>query len=510
MKLDFTDFLYAMSFALDAVEHEFTGATEEHGKRVAWLSMKMADGCGMSEEQLVDFIGCAILHDNAIAEYLQEERKLRMGDGCMPTESLNAAAKTDRVRLTDYGRLARHVVIGERNAGLLPFRTDVKNAILWHHENADGSGALGLRQDQTSLQSELIHLADTVDLLYDLKTIRPEGFEGVRRFVAGETGRLFSERAAEQFERKVAFSDIKALQEEGPEALLKKRIPAVWHDYTDDEIKAIAEFFARIIDYKSPFTTVHSLGVADKARRMAEYYQWNPDKAVSFYLAGAMHDIGKVVVGNEILEKPGKLDAAEFSRMKDHAAATLHILSDIDGLTEITEWAANHHEKLDGSGYSRGMSAEQLSFEERLMACIDIYQALTEDRPYKAGLSHAKTMAMMRSMAGENKIDGNIVKDLDAVFGMQGSGVTDERSAAAEPGAVTETRGVAEPGAATENRAAAEHSASTENRASAAHGTAAELQWKCNVCGYISEGDFPPDQCPVCHSDSGQFVPCSV
>ena len=61
MQLDFTDFLYAMSFALDAVEHEFTGATAEHGKRVAWLSMKMAEGAGLSEDQLVDFVGCAIL-----------------------------------------------------------------------------------------------------------------------------------------------------------------------------------------------------------------------------------------------------------------------------------------------------------------------------------------------------------------------------------------------------------------------------------------------------------------
>ena len=77
MRLDFTDFLYAMSFALDAIEHEFTGATAEHGKRVAWLSMKMLEGTGLSEEELVDCVGCAILHDNAVAEYLQEESNLQ-------------------------------------------------------------------------------------------------------------------------------------------------------------------------------------------------------------------------------------------------------------------------------------------------------------------------------------------------------------------------------------------------------------------------------------------------
>ena len=451
MRLDFTDFLYAMSFALDAIEHEFSGATAEHGKRVAWLSMKMAEGMGLSEEQLVDFIGCAVLHDNAVIEYLQEEKKRQI---------VSAGSRDGDDTGISY--LAGHAIIGERNAALLPFRTGVKNVILWHHENADGSGALGLRQDQTDFRSEFIHVADAVDILYDLKNAEPAGFEEIRKFVAGEAGHLFSDRAAAQFQ-KIAFEDILDLQAKGPEALLKERLPAIWHDYSDEEIKAIAEFFAKIVDYKSPFTTAHSLGVAGKAKTMAEYYGWDADKTIRYYLAGAMHDIGKVVIGNEILEKPGKLDQWEYSVMKDHARASLQILGDIEGLEDITEWAANHHEKLDGSGYSRGLDASQLSFEERLMACIDIYQALTEDRPYKSGMSHAKTIAIMNSMVEEGKIDGAITMDIDTVFGNRnGSGQY-------------------------------------------VFGTASK-KWKCKVCGYISEGELPPDQCPVCHSDSGNFV----
>ena len=451
MRLDFTDFLYAMSFALDAIEHEFSGATAEHGKRVAWLSMKMAEGMGLSEEQLVDFIGCAVLHDNAVIEYLQEEKK----------RQIVSAGPRDGDD-TGISYLAGHAIIGERNAALLPFRTGVKNVILWHHENADGSGALGLRQDQTDFRSEFIHVADAVDILYDLKNAEPAGFEEIRKFVAGEAGHLFSDRAAAQFQ-KIAFEDILDLQAKGPEALLKERLPAIWHDYSDEEIKAIAEFFAKIVDYKSPFTTAHSLGVAGKAKTMAEYYGWDADKTIRYYLAGAMHDIGKVVIGNEILEKPGKLDQWEYSVMKDHARASLQILGDIEGFEDITEWAANHHEKLDGSGYSRGLDASQLSFEERLMACIDIYQALTEDRPYKAGMSHAKTIAIMKSMVEEGKIDETITGDIDKVFGRQDG----------SRHYVFDT---------------------------------ASKKWKCTVCGYISEGELSPDQCPVCHSDSGNFV----
>ena len=450
MRLDFTDFLYAMSFALDAIEHEFSGATAEHGKRVAWLSMKMAEGMGLSEEQLVDFIGCAVLHDNAVIEYLQEEKKRQI---------VSAGSRDGDDTGISY--LAGHAIIGERNAALLPFRTGVKNVILWHHENADGSGALGLRQDQTDFRSEFIHVADAVDILYDLKNAEPAGFEEIRKFVAGEAGHLFSDRAAAQFQ-KIAFEDILDLQAKGPEVLLKERLPAIWHDYSDEEIKAIAEFFAKIVDYKSPFTTAHSLGVAGKAKTMAEYYGWDADKTIRYYLAGAMHDIGKVVIGNEILEKPGKLDQWEYSVMKDHARASLQILGDIEGFEDITEWAANHHEKLDGSGYSRGLDASQLSFEERLMACIDIYQALTEDRPYKSGMSHAKTIAIMNSMVEEGKIDGAITMDIDTVFGNRNGGGQ----------YVFDT---------------------------------ASKKWKCKVCGYISEGELSPDQCPVCHSDSGRF-----
>ena len=96
-----------------------------------------------------------------------------------------------------------------------------------------------------------------------------------------------------------------------------------------------------------------------------------------------MHDIGKLIVSNDILEKPGKLTEYEFAEMKDHAAATYRILSKIKGIPDIVEWAANHHEKLNGKGYPRALSEKDLSFEEQLMACIDIYQALTEKRPMR-------------------------------------------------------------------------------------------------------------------------------
>jgi HD-GYP domain-containing protein (c-di-GMP phosphodiesterase class II) len=193
-----------------------------------------------------------------------------------------------------------------------------------------------MSEDQTDLRSEVIHLADAIDVLYDLKTASDSNYEEIRQFVSAQAGHLFTARAVTQFQEHVSYQDLLQLQTKGPEALLKESLPVVWYDYSDEEIKAIAEFFARIIDYKSPFTTAHSMGVAGKAKVMAEHYGWNADKVIRFYTAGAMHDIGKVVIGNQILEKPGKLNEQEYSVMKDHARATLDILSDIDGFEDIT------------------------------------------------------------------------------------------------------------------------------------------------------------------------------
>ena len=134
------------------------------------------------------------------------------------------------------------------------------------------------------------------------------------------------------------------------------------------------------------------------------------------YFAGALNDIGKIIVGNDILEKPARLTEEEFAHMKDHAACTYMLLSGIEGMEEIRDWAAFHHEKLDGSGYPFGKTAEELSEPERIMACADIYQALVEDRPYKKGMDHEKACSIMNDMAERNWIDPNIVHCIQKMY----------------------------------------------------------------------------------------------
>ena len=417
MKLDLTDMLYALSFALDKVETELLGIDTGHGKRVACLALLMGKEAGLAEEELRDFVGCCILHDNALTEFIHEELS-----NSMVNQDLSLQF-SDIVESKGTEVNCHHCIIGEENIRLLPFRTDVKDIILYHHENADGSGALGRTVSETPLKSQILHLADMVDMTSRLTNMTTIEFDEIRRWVQEQSGHLFSEKAAKLFLQAIKFDRLRYLQEKGVLAYLHEELQTTVCDYSDEEIRNIAGLFAKIVDYKSAFTRAHSRGVAEKAEVMAHYYGFNDEKTIRYYFAGAMHDIGKLVVSNDILEKPGKLTNNEFLEMKNHAAATYYILSQMKEIPDIRGWASNHHEKLNGTGYPQGLTEDNLSFEEQLMTCIDIYQALTEKRPYKDGMSHEKSISIMQDMAHKGELNHKIVSDMSIAMLAEGANV---------------------------------------------------------------------------------------
>ena len=411
MKLDLTDLIYALSFALDKVEYELVGIETGHGRRVACLCLYMAEQAGISGEELRDYVGCCVLHDNALTEFIHEE---------LSSHHISEELKTKLSGLVSVDCITHdsvHGKIGERNIRLVPFRTNIENIILYHHENADGSGALGKTADDTNLKTQILHLADEVDINYKMSAMTESEFIRITEWVQSQSGKMFSEEAVKLFLDAVTYDKIQYVKNRGAFASLKRGLRTVTDEYSDEEIHNFANMFARIIDYKSEFTQSHSISVADKAEQMAKYYGFDSEKITRLYLAGALHDIGKLIVSSDILEKPGKLTDDEFAAMMDHASATRYILRNVKGMPDVVRWASNHHEKLNGKGYPRNLTADQLGLEERLLACVDIYQALTETRPYKDGLPHEKAIAIMNDMVDKGEIDKDIVHDMDVVMG---------------------------------------------------------------------------------------------
>ncbi len=163
----------------------------------------------------------------------------------------------------------------------------------------------------------------------------------------------------------------------------------------EDELDAVAIAFSDIIDAKSPYTYRHSSRVAEYARFVAGELGFDAEEQRSIYRAGLLHDIGKLGVSNQILDKPGKLTPAEWTQVQQHPKYTLSILSQVSAFGDFAWTAALHHEKLDGTGYPWGLKGKQLDQASRILAVVDIYDAVTTDRPYRAGMDHETAMKLL-------------------------------------------------------------------------------------------------------------------
>ena len=110
-----------------------------------------------------------------------------------------------------------------------------------------------------------------------------------------------------------------------------------------------------------------------------------------------MHDIGKLSISNRILDKPGPLTESEYAKVKQHPVVTERILARVPGFSELAPLAGAHHERLDGGGYPRGLTAAQLTMAMRVLAVADTYEALTSERPYRNAYEAERALAIIRA-----------------------------------------------------------------------------------------------------------------
>ena len=401
MKLHLNDMLYVLSYALDCVEAEFLGAKSYHSARVAYICVRIGETYGMSQDELLRLAGAAVMHDSALTEF-------------------KSVGKADRVRPEvrdgSPNSLQAHCEMGEVNASILPFYEYIQGAVLYHHENADGTGAFKKTAADTPLLAQLIHLGDRLDNQFRLDFVDDAKYNRMIAYLQRESGRSFSPDIAQRFQKMFPAPMRAELEGERTGALLRAALPQQLQEYCAAQIQSLAAVFAKIIDYKSHFTCTHSRGIAEKSGQLGAFLGMDTEKCTKLYLAGALHDIGKLAIPAKILEKPDKLTKEEFEVMKTHVKISWDILQKLNGLADVAEWASFHHEKLNGAGYPFGYAAERLSREDRMLACVDIYQALTESRPYKEGFSHEKSISIMQGMVAGGFIDADITKAVDECF----------------------------------------------------------------------------------------------
>jgi HD-GYP domain-containing protein (c-di-GMP phosphodiesterase class II) len=239
------------------------------------------------------------------------------------------------------------------------------------------------------------------------------GEEAVRREVRERAGTWFDPQAVEAFERVAAERSFwNTLTSGDVETAIfalepAQRIEVADDDYLDD----IAAAFAKVIDSKSPYTRGHSDRVALFTDLITEEMGLGREQRRRLRRAALLHDIGKLGVSNQILDKPGKLDDAERAAMRDHARYSEAILSRIGAFQDLARIGGGHHERLDGKGYPRGLNGDEISLETRIVSTADVFDALTADRPYRAAMPVSKAMAIMVGDIG-TAFDRNCVEAL--------------------------------------------------------------------------------------------------
>ncbi|WP_253205541.1 HD domain-containing phosphohydrolase [Clostridium estertheticum] len=177
-----------------------------------------------------------------------------------------------------------------------------------------------------------------------------------------------------------------------------------------EDISLISNLYRDLIDFKSRFMATHTSGVSECAVKLSELFGLAELDVKSMRIAGNFHDMGKLIIPNSILEKPGKLTVDEFAIIRCHTYHTFRTLNSIGGLQRIAEWAAYHHEKLDGSGYPFHLTSEEVGTGSRIMAVADIFTAISEDRPYRKGMDKNEIYTVIKKQANENLLDKRIVE----------------------------------------------------------------------------------------------------
>jgi HD-GYP domain-containing protein (c-di-GMP phosphodiesterase class II) len=309
--------------------------------------------------------------------------------------------------------MIQHCGEGQNNISWLPLLSEICGIILYHHERETGDGPFKKLPGEFPLEAALIAAADSVDLKYNLGNISPDALTDLHEKIRENADTHSTREAVDALLDVLDIDMLESLRDENISNTLDEMLPEWKVNVWESDVLDFANFFAHVIDSRGHFAGSHSAQIADRAWIMANHYCYRPEERSSLYLAAALHDLGKMAVPAFSSEEPHLISEEELFAIKNHSQITYEWLSTIPDFELITSWAANHHEKLDGSGYPKGKHGNELDFNSRLIACLCIYQSISEKCPHHGARNHEETMSIMFNMAENGLIDEKITQDID-------------------------------------------------------------------------------------------------
>jgi HD-GYP domain-containing protein (c-di-GMP phosphodiesterase class II) len=419
-----SEVLAALSHALDLTEGQPAG----HAVRTCVLGIRIADEIGIGDAARNALFYALLLKDSGCSSSSARMSSLfgvddlvlkaegKRVDWSRPSEVLRyirrhaGEGQSPLRRIASVGSVAKNLkregqaiveTRCERGAEIarqleLPEAAAV--AIRELDEHWDGSGQpYGLAGDEISIVGRIGCVAQNAELFLAMG-----GRDEMRRMLGERRGRWFEPALTDAL---LAIGAADPVWRDLDAGVAERRLAELAPDDielgTDDvRLDRIAEAFAAIVDAKSPFTGRHSAGVALHAATIGNELGWSAHVLRDLRRGALLHDLGKLGISNTILDKPGKLDADEFRRIKAHPVYTEQILARVPGFAPLAAAAAAHHERLNGSGYPNGLQAAELTPYTRALAVADVFEALTADRPYRDGMPIDRALEIMRREAG--------------------------------------------------------------------------------------------------------------
>ncbi|MGH7664499.1 MAG: HD domain-containing phosphohydrolase [Gemmatimonadaceae bacterium] len=433
----------SLSEVLSALSHAFdltAGQSLGHTMRTCAIGMRLGEELGLGEEQRCALYYALLLKDSGCSSNAARMAAL--------FGSQDQTVKA-RMKLVDWENPVRLVLYAMRNSGLgrslprrvmhflrlastgnvtrdliqircdrgadialrLGFPSSTGEAIRSLDEHWCGVGyPAGRCGEEIPLLSRIANLAQTVDVFF-----HAHGVHAALAMARQRRGRWFDPALVDLM---LPWRDDRVWWARLATGHLAAEVvaaePGDARRVTAAGLDDIARAFADIIDAKSPYTSRHSSSVAAIARGIARASGLSEIEQHDLYRAGLLHDIGKLGVSSAILDKPGMLTPDERRVIERHPAYTWEILSRVSAFDDFAWTAAIHHEKLDGSGYPWGLEARHLDAGSRILGVADMYEALTADRPYRAGMSREKALGILESERG-TKLCGAALDGLQAI-----------------------------------------------------------------------------------------------
>jgi len=380
-----------ISKALDLV----SPALVNHRFRVAYIAHGLGEESGLEPEKLRALAIAGALHDVG-AFSLREKLKIM----AFEMEDPHFHARK--------GYLLLHM--------FAPF-AEIAAYVQFHHVPWDEGRGAEFSGKPVPLESHILHLADRIAVLIGKQNEVLGQVQQICEIIKGKSGPMFMPDLVDDFLNLAAkeYFWLDAASSSLDSVLLEK-LGTAGIKLDLENLLAFTKMICRLIDFRSPFTAAHSGGVAATAEELARLMGFSPRDCQLMRVAGYLHDLGKLAVPAEVLEKPAKLTVEEFNIVRTHTFYTFRILETLPGMEIVNDWASFHHERLNGGGYPFHFHGRDLSLGSRIIAVADVFTAITEDRPYRKGMSSEGALKVLLQMADDRALDANVVSLLSLHF----------------------------------------------------------------------------------------------